>query len=243
MVTVEKIKQVGIKPKLGESTLIKRVFFRKYSYHFSWFFIKLGMTGNQVSAFGLIFGMISCLFFVTNNYLLFIVGSVFLLISIISDFADGNVARYRKYKDLPDEPFRKYGGFIDSLLNFPRIFVIICLSISFIYYYHPLLILTIGFISAMFCFLDIGLNGLLYAVFKKRLTYRNSKIAKKIRVISYDQATLPLFLFATSFIDIFTEWKLTFYYWLYMAFAGCILFILELYGVRKNGNCTYTNTM
>lgn len=234
MVTVEEIQKVALKPKLGEQTLLKRLFFRKYSCHFSWFFLKLGLTANQVTAIGFLFGMLGVVLFTTNNYILFMIGSCFLLMTIIVDFADGNVARYRKHKNLPDEPFRKYGSFMDSLLNLPRNFVIIALSLSFLYYYfHPLIILAIGFVSAGFCFLDVGFNGLIDAIFHKKITHRNSGLAQKIRVATYDQASLPLFLFITSFVDFIFGLKLTFYYWLYMAGCGVLLFLLELYGERK----------
>lgn len=233
MVTVEEIKRVGVKHTLREPTPLVRLFFRKYSFHFAWFFLKLGMTANQVSAFGFIIGILGTIFFISNNYILFMAGSIFLFVSIIADCADGTVARYRKYKNLPSEPFRKYGGFMDSLLNFPRAFVIICLSISFINYAHPFLILSIGFLSAGFCYMDVGLNGLLESVFHKRIVSRNSNLAQNIRIVTYDQITLPIFLFTTALIDFIFGTRTTFYYWLYMAVCGVILFTLEIYGKKK----------
>ena len=233
MESVEELKKICFKLNETQST-IKRIIYRKYSYYFTWFFLKLKMTANQVTAFGFTVGIVAAVFFTTNNYALFMVGSILLFISFMSDFADGSVARYRIYKELPDELLREYGSFFDSLLNYPRNFVILCMSLSFLNLANPVLILFVGFTSAIFCFLDVGFNGLLNVAFHKRITHRKSIVARKLRYLVYDQALFPLFLFITSAVDLIMDMHATFGLWIFMASCGICIFVLEILAEIKS---------
>lgn len=64
--------------------------FIKYTEPVASFFIRLGVTPNQVSVLSVLFGF-SCALAFTQRY--FLAGSLLLVVSAILDLVDGNVAR------------------------------------------------------------------------------------------------------------------------------------------------------
>lgn len=228
METIEELKEICGKQAFS----YRERFYRRYSYYFTWVFLHLNLTANQVSVLGVIMGLCSAVLFSSNNYLLFMVGSILLFFSVMADQCDGEVARYRKYKGLPDEFLRNYGAFFDSLNHIARPMVFLCMSISFIHLsYHPLLILGIGFASALFCFLDIGFHSLLSSALHKKFTRGNSEFAMLVKHTVYSSLFTPFMLFASSLIDFLFNLRATFYLWLF--FALCGLLVVSLGFIRS----------
>ncbi len=219
--------------------------YRKTSYYFTWILLYFHLTANQVSALGIIFGMFSTLFFITNNYYLFMIGSVIFFISVMADYCDGEVARYRKYKKLPNELYRLHGGFFDSLNHLVPPMLFLSMSISFIHLsYPPLLIFGIGFTSALFRLLSMGLYGWIESALKqmnsnimdKRKGHKKSTIVIKLRTV-YSALYIPFALFVFSIIGIVLDVNAVFYLWLFYAVLGIVIFSLDfthrIYEKRK----------
>lgn len=227
MESIKEIKIICRKPKEDHKN-----FYRVISFYLTWIFLKLGLNANQVSVFGLLIGVISALFFITNNYLLFIIGALFLFTSILIDYSDGEIARYRKYKNLPDEMFRCYGGFFDSLQNISIPIIFLCMSISFIGY-HPLII-GMGFMIALFRLLHTSffkwLKPIILMLDKNYKSYDYFVIYNKINVKI--TLLLPFFLIFTSTIDLFFNFGLTFFFWLSFFFIGGFLFLIKIIKIR-----------
>jgi len=224
METITELKDICKKPG---NTPVKR-FYRKISYYFTWFLLHFKLTANQVSVLGFVLGLFSAVLFITNNDLMFVFASLLFFLSMMADYCDGEVMRYRKYKKLPDELWREHGGFFDWMNHIARPLIFLCMSISFINLpYNPYLILGIGFISGFLCFYDTGIHALFSGIFKIKNVYKKNKLARKIRYTFYSPLVTPFLLLSSSIIDVFFEIRATFYLWLLFALCGVLLFFLE----------------
>lgn len=227
METINELKKICGK----QSKSFRAKIYRNTSYYFTWLLLKLKFTANQVSALGLILGLLSAVLFATGNYLLFMIASLLFFFSELADYSDGEVARYRTYKKLPDEPLRQFGGFFDALNHIPRPVIFLCLAVSFIDEADPLLILSIGFMSAVFCYLDSGffsivdnISKMIYLKNYKKTTYK-SKTSIMIRNHFYSLLLAPLFLGITSMLDFMYQINATFYLWIVYGVVGGVLFL------------------
>ena len=206
-------------------------FYRNHSYYFTWVLLQLHLTANQVSALGMVLGVSSACLFVTGNNLLFMIGSILLFFSVMADYCDGEVARYRKHKNLPDEPLREYGGFFDSLNHVAIPIVFICLSISFIQY-HPLF-LALGFLAALFHLLNISFfswaKTVMHILHIDILNNVNHKNSLPINIgVLYSALLIPPFLFICSAIDFIFDVNVTLYLLLFYVLYGMLLLELKL---------------
>jgi len=213
-------------------------FYRSVSYYITWVLLSLHFSANMTSLFGVLLGIISAVFFMTMNYFLFMIGSLFLFFSMMMDYCDGEIARYRTYKKLPDEPFRKYGGFFDSLNHLAVPLVYVALAFSFrTYGFFPIMLL--GILSAFLRLIDTSLfkwiNSLLKIKKKPPIVFhhKQSNNAKKIRSIGYSALLVPFFFLLSSCLDLLFDLNITFFVWIYFLCCGILLFILEYAAFEK----------
>jgi phosphatidylglycerophosphate synthase len=91
--TIEEIKKVG-QPKdyLSTHSLYSVLVLRKISPYFTKFFVQLGVSANQVSAIGILFGIIAGFMLSFGNLLMFLSIAFYQLWNIF-DCVDGEVAR------------------------------------------------------------------------------------------------------------------------------------------------------
>ena len=233
MLTINEIENICGK----KASSLHARFYRNHSYYFTWILLQLHLTANQVSALGMVLGLCSACLFVTSNNLLFMVGSILLFFSVMADYCDGEVARYRKHKNLPDELLRKYGGFFDSLNHVAIPMVFLCISISFIQY-HPLF-LGIGFLSASFFLLNTSMfhwaKSIMHLINIDILNNRDFKKNFPIKKLDamYSALLVPPFLFISSTTDFFFNVQVTLGLLSFYAFYGLILFVLRIWRQKK----------
>ena len=233
METVSQLRDIA-DPRDQGRIAIKR-FYRKISYYFLWVLVWLNLTGNQVSVLGVLFGLFAGILYTTNSSMIFILAAGISFLSEMMDYCDGEVARYRQNKKLPDELLRRYGGFFDWLNHLSLPIALLCMSIRFAQWHpYPLLMLFIGVVSALFCFADVGLFSLLNAVLKmlkvKKRFFpgRKSKIAGVIGRYFYNVLMFPFYIFTVSLIDVLFTTTFTFYLWIIYAITGPFLVMLNL---------------
>ena len=235
MESIKELKQICGKPARS----IRAKFYRNASYYFTWILLKLRFTANQVSALGMTLGIFSAVLFAFGQY---IVASILFFFSALSDYSDGEVARYRKYKGMKDEPLRDLGNFFDTLNHIPRPMIFLCLSINFLNIYPSIVIVAIGFLSAIFCYLDSGFFGVVDNISKficlknyRKSSYK-SKIAIFVRNHFYSLLLTPIFLLISSTIDFIFHTSTIFYLWILFALCGAFLFMSKV--VNKFGCIT-----
>jgi phosphatidylglycerophosphate synthase len=76
--------------------------------------IKLPVTPNQITSMGLIFGLAGCIFFLSPEVKMKVIGSLLFVIAYILDNCDGEVARH---KNLASTFGHSYDTFSDWIIN------------------------------------------------------------------------------------------------------------------------------
>lgn len=69
---------------------------RKIAFYPIWFFLKLGMTANQITLVAFVIGVVGCISIAIGTYLASVVGALLVAIALFLDYVDGFVARYTK---------------------------------------------------------------------------------------------------------------------------------------------------
>ncbi|UCH72354.1 MAG: CDP-alcohol phosphatidyltransferase family protein [Thermoplasmatales archaeon] len=81
---------------------------RRISIYFTWLFLQLGLSANQVSFFVFILGVFSGIAFIWGNFLL---AALILQCWYLTDAVDGEIARYHGVDDLT-------GAYTDKLMHY-----------------------------------------------------------------------------------------------------------------------------
>ena len=116
-------------------------FASKVSIYFSWVFINLGLTPNQVTGLFFLTGFAGAIILLVNSWTALIISYLLFRLHIIIDVSDGEVARYTKL-------FSINGSYWDSMIHavlYPLFFICMCIA----QYYsfgdsHFLIIASIG---------------------------------------------------------------------------------------------------
>lgn len=110
--------------KNSKSSFWVKLWVRKASFPFTWLFINLGFSANQVTVFSIFVSLFACLCYALP-YTGFLAVAVFLInFWLILDCVDGNIARCKKQK-------KTYGEFVDAMGGYFTVaFVYFAISIS-----------------------------------------------------------------------------------------------------------------
>ena len=96
--------------KRKKDPLIVRYIFRPISFYFSSFCANHDISANEVSVFSVFIGLGGCILFLFGSYSLGIVGACIILLWLLLDCIDGNLAR-----TIGHQPF---GDFVDALSSY-----------------------------------------------------------------------------------------------------------------------------
>jgi len=82
----------------GGMPWFERYFYRSVSIHFTKIFLKIGISANQATLLSLIFGLFGGFFLIFTNlgFWALAIGALFLVLCLIFDRVDGEIARYKK---------------------------------------------------------------------------------------------------------------------------------------------------
>ncbi|VAW76713.1 hypothetical protein MNBD_GAMMA12-3539 [hydrothermal vent metagenome] len=100
-------------------------FASNFSIYFSWFFINMGMSANQVTVVFFITGLLGSFFLLSSDMLFILIGYMLWRLHIIFDLCDGDVARFR-------QEFSINGAYWDYMIHsilYPLFFVSISFSL------------------------------------------------------------------------------------------------------------------
>mgnify|MGYP006104976153 CR=1 FL=1 len=92
------------------TSLITQYFLRPISFYVTYVLLKFKLSANQVTILSLFLGLCGMTCFITGERFLFSLGVIFYLLSLILDFADGNIAR-------TTDTATYYGKFLDGAVN------------------------------------------------------------------------------------------------------------------------------
>lgn len=143
-------------------TWVARRFTRKISIYFTYIFINLKLSANQITFIWGILGLVGVYLFSFGHYKINIIASVLIILSNILDHSDGEVARYNHKCSF-------LGIFLDRLFHnliYPSIFI--SMSFGLFALYHDIRIFLVGFLISFAYMLTI-LNQLE----RMRINYEN----------------------------------------------------------------------
>jgi phosphatidylglycerophosphate synthase len=105
------------------------------------------ITANQVSFVNLFLPLISAFLFTFNNYTYSVIASLILFFSVILDFVDGDIAKYKKQKSL-------YGVYLECLYHeIAMPFVFLGLGINAYNHYNNNLFIYLGVFVILMVFI------------------------------------------------------------------------------------------
>ncbi len=108
-ITFKNVKE-GCRRKNSEANNKLHWFSSKFSIYFSYLFIKLRITADQVTIIFFILGLMGSVLYSFNSLLLSVLGYIFFRLHIIIDMSDGDVARFNK-------SFSVRGAYWDAVIH------------------------------------------------------------------------------------------------------------------------------
>ena len=123
------LQEVKLKSRRSNGVQNDRLHFfaSKFSIYFSWIFINLGLTANQVTGIFFVIGLLGSVCFLSQNIFLVFLGYFLWRLHIVFDLCDGDVARYT-------QKFSINGAYWDYMIHsilYPLYFVSILISSYF----------------------------------------------------------------------------------------------------------------
>ena len=80
----------------GGMPWFERNFYRRLSIYFTKIFLKIDVSANQVTLLSLIFALFGGLFLIFTDIMYWVISALFLILCLIFDRVDGEIARYNK---------------------------------------------------------------------------------------------------------------------------------------------------
>ena len=108
------------------SLRISNILYIKFSKYFSWIFINIGLSANQVTALFFLTGFVSGLFFLSFDPINILIAIILWRLHVIFDVCDGEVARFT-------QTFSINGAYWDYMIHavlYPMCFFSISYSLS-----------------------------------------------------------------------------------------------------------------
>jgi len=112
--------------KRKKDPILTQIFYRPFSFLVASFCAKMNISANTVSYFSTIIGIIACVLFLVDDYLLRIIAATLINIWLILDCVDGNLARSVKKQS--------FGEFADGISSYVLV-ALVCITIGFSVYF------------------------------------------------------------------------------------------------------------
>lgn len=153
-------------------------FMRKISFFFTWLFLNLGFSANQVTFLQILAGILGSIFLAFKSIKFLLLGIFFLQLGFLFDNIDGEIARYRKEVSLTG----KYLDTIGHEIVVPLMYFMLAVGSYLRTDFFPVLIF--GFLAGLFSlrldittiYLEVGqmLESKLYKTFKYYVPFQIS---------------------------------------------------------------------
>lgn len=109
--TYKYIKNSLPKKKNSRSSLWVRIFIRKLSFPFTYFFINTGWTANMVSVLSWVVIFAAFVLLCINNFVCMLIGVILTNFWLVLDCVDGNIARCNKRKSFMGDFYDAVAGY------------------------------------------------------------------------------------------------------------------------------------
>jgi len=134
----------------GGMPWFERNFYRRFSIYFTKLFLKIGISANQATLLSLISTLFGGLFLIfANNTLYLLICALFIILSLILDRVDGEIARYNKSAS-------KFGRFFDFMVgSSAQSYITICMTFGAYNVLHDPTIFAFGFLAVIVPLLSV----------------------------------------------------------------------------------------
>ena len=130
----------NFEPKKTDGFISKNIN-RKISAFISKKLVNYEITPNQISIIALLIALIGSYFISKNNYILMVLGGIFVQLSSIMDNCDGEIARLKNLES-------KFGGWLDQVLDrYGDIFILSGLAINCFNTYQSSFVVFVGLLA------------------------------------------------------------------------------------------------
>lgn len=107
--------------------IFRNLIYRHFSVYITSMLVKTRITPNLVTSFSLILAFIAAIFYYKADYVSLVIGTIILNISIVLDYVDGELARYKKLSSA-------FGAWWDSVCDRVTEYVIFASLILGLYF-------------------------------------------------------------------------------------------------------------
>ena len=188
MITLREVKKRAIKE--NNDSFKKLYFFStKFSKYFSWIFINIGLSANQVTALFFLTGFISCLFFLSFDPINILIAIILWRLHVIFDVCDGEVARFT-------QTFSINGAYWDYMIHavlYPMCFFSISYSLS--QHFSDSKFLIVGAVGAIVLTLMLAVKNNYYrAMLFSGQSLDVSESARQLNETKYSLRDIILYL-------------------------------------------------
>ena len=128
----------------GGMPWFERNFYRRISIYFTKICLKIGISANQTTLLSLFCALVGGFFLIfANNILYLIISALFLILFLILDRVDGEIARYTKSAS-------KFGRYFDFMVgSSAHSYIIICMTFGAYNALHDPTIFAFGFLAVI----------------------------------------------------------------------------------------------
>lgn len=167
-------------------------FASKFSIYFSYFFLRLRLTADQVTIIFFLVGLIGAISYGFNNIILTIVGYLLFRLHIIIDMSDGDVARFH-------QSFSIRGSYWDSVIHsiLNPLYYIFITSSFFLQFNNEYFLYICPFIGLSSSVL-MGVKNNYY----KAMLFNNKNLKKNENNYSRKNKRFKLFFFMSEIMSI-----------------------------------------
>lgn len=242
-ISIRELREIGQHGKEKE-------IWRAFSIYFTYLFVKIGLTANQVTLLGIIPGILGGILLIIGGFKYWLIGIVCFLLSYILDYSDGEVARFNRKESTR-------GKFLDSILHsaFMNSYLILSVAVGLYRELSSIVPLILGLVSLVFLYININIDRfdpkrILFSTFmldvpKNIKHVRKTKISIRVykyilyevmRVVWLGLATLIDYIISLLALNLlFIKWPINFRLLWFGFYTAVFLIgiIVRFHGSRK----------
>jgi len=134
----------------GGMPWFERNFYRRFSIYFTKICLKIGISANQATLLSLISALVGGFFLIfANNILYLIISALFIILCLVLDRVDGEIARYNKSAS-------KFGRYFDFMVgSSAQSYIIICMTFGAYNALYDPTIFAFGFLAVIVPLLSV----------------------------------------------------------------------------------------
>ena len=157
----------------GGMPWFERNFYRRFSIYFTKLFLKIGISANQATLLSFISALFGGLFLIfATNILYLLISALFLILCLVLDRVDGEIARYTKSAS-------KFGKYFDFMVgSSAQSYINICMTFGAYNALHDPRIFAFGFLAVLVPWLSV-VSSYFFLVYREPILHEGAVLPNK----------------------------------------------------------------